>query len=356
LPDLSTPAPVLRRSRLDPLRIVSIGGGTGLSTLLKGLKKYVLYKGPERPSGWPSIDLSAIVTVSDDGGSSGRLRRELDMLPPGDIRNCMVALAEDEALMTRLFEYRFSAGKGLKGHSFGNLFLAVMSQVTGDFPRAVQLSSEVLAIAGRIFPATGDSVHLRGYLQGGAAVEGETRISRSTAPIERIELAPASCKPLPEALEAIRTADLITLGPGSLYTSIVPNLLVKGVARAIAESPALKACFINLMSQPGETTGLTASDHVVAIERHAARRLVEVAVLNNAPVPERGLRRYERQAAHPVEADLARLMAMGVQVIARPLLAAGEKIRHDPDLAAAVAMDLGRRGRRRLQRTLALSR
>jgi uncharacterized cofD-like protein len=324
--------------------------------LLKGLKKFVLHQGPERPPGWPPVEISAIVTVSDDGGSSGRLRRELDMLPPGDIRNCMVALAEDESLLTRLFEYRFAAGNGLKGHSFGNLFLAVMSQVTGDFPRAVQLSSEVLAIAGRIFPATAESVHLRGYLAGGKVVEGETRISRSVAPIERIELLPATCKPLPEALEAIRKADLITLGPGSLYTSIVPNLLVKGVARAIEQSPALKACFINLMWQPGETTGLTASDHIAAIERHAARRLVEVAVLNNAPVPERRLRRYERQAARPVETDLARLMAMGVQVMARPLLAAGDKVRHDPDLTAAVAIDLARRGRRRTQRALALTR
>jgi uncharacterized cofD-like protein len=356
LPDQSTSTPFLKRSRPDPLRIVSIGGGTGLSTLLQGLKKFVLHQAVERPPGWPFIEISAIVTVSDDGGSSGRLRRELDMLPPGDIRNCMVALAEDESLLTRLFQYRFAAGAGLKGHSFGNLFLAVMSQVTGDFARAVQLSSEVLAIAGRIYPATGENVRLRGYLVGGKVVEGETRISRSVVPIERIELLPAGCKPLPEALEAIRKADLITLGPGSLYTSIVPNLLVKGVARAIEQSPALKACIINLMWQPGETTGLTAADHVAAIERHAARRLVEVAVLNNAPVPERRLRRYERQAAHPVETDLSRLMAMGVQVIARPLLAAGAKVRHDPDLTAAVAIDLARRGRRRTQRALALSR
>ncbi len=356
MPDPSTSVLSVRRSRPDPLRIVSIGGGTGLSTLLKGLKKFALHPAFGQPPGWPAVEISAIVTVSDDGGSSGRLRRELDMLPPGDIRNCMVALAEDESLLTRLFQYRFAAGKGLKGHSFGNLFLAVMSQVTGDFPRAVQLSSEVLAIAGRIFPATGEKVRLRGHLAGGRMVEGETRISRSTVPIEHIELLPASCKPLPEALEAIRSADLITLGPGSLYTSIVPNLLVKGVARAIEQSPALKACFINLMWQPGETTGLTAADHIAAIERHAARRLVEVAVLNTAPIPEPRLRRYERKAARPVETDLARLMALGVQVIARPLLAEGAKVRHDSDLTAAVALDLARRGRRRSQRALALTR
>ncbi len=356
MPDPSTSVLSVRRSRPDPLRIVSIGGGTGLSTLLKGLKKFALHPAFGQPPGWPAVEISAIVTVSDDGGSSGRLRRELDMLPPGDIRNCMVALAEDESLLTRLFQYRFAAGKGLKGHSFGNLFLAVMSQVTGDFARAVQLSSEVLAIAGRIFPATGEKVRLRGHLAGGRMVEGETRISRSTAPIEHIELLPASCKPLPEALEAIRNADLITLGPGSLYTSIVPNLLVKGVARAIEQSPALKACFINLMWQPGETTGLTAADHIAAIERHAARRLVEVAVLNTAPIPEPRLRRYERKAARPVETDLARLMALGVQVIARPLLAEGTKVRHDSDHTAAVALDRARRGRRRSQRALALTR
>ena len=356
MPDPNTPVLSVRRSRPDPLRIVSIGGGTGLSTLLKGLKKFALHPAFGQPPGWPAVEISAIVTVSDDGGSSGRLRRELDMLPPGDIRNCMVALAEDESLLTRLFQYRFAAGKGLKGHSFGNLFLAVMSQVTGDFARAVQLSSEVLAIAGRIFPATAEKVRLRGYLAGGRMVEGETRISRSV----RRSSASSCCRPAANRCrrrcEAIRKADLITLGPGSLYTSIVPNLLVKGVARAIEQSPALKACFINLMWQPGETTGLTAADHIAAIERHAARRLVEVAVLNTAPIPERRLRRYERKAARPVETDLARLMALGVQVIARPLLAEGTKVRHDCDLTAAVALDLARRGRRRSQRALALTR
>ena len=339
-----------RRVRSEPLRIVSIGGGTGLSTLLKGLKKFASHHGVEHPPGWPAVEITAIVTVSDDGGSSGRLRRDLDILPPGDIRNCMVALAEDEALLTRLFQYRFAAGKGLKGHSFGNLFLAVMSHVTGDFPRAVKLSSEVLAITGRIYPATADNTRLRAHLTGGHIAEGETRISRSRRPIERIEILPASCRPVPEALEAIRKADLITLGPGSLYTSLVPNLLVKGVARAIEQSRAIKACFVNLMWQPGETTGLTAADHLLALERHAARRLVEVVVLNNTPIPERRLRLYERRAARPVEVDLARLMSMGVQVIARPLLAEGTKVRHDPDLTAAVAIDLARRGRRRIQR------
>jgi len=347
--------PSPRRGSQDPLRIVSIGGGTGLSTLLKGLKKYVAHGGIPRNPGDPVVEISAIVTVTDDGGSSGRLRRELDMLPPGDIRNCMVALAEDESLLTRLFQYRFAAGKGLKGHSFGNLFLAVLSQITGDFPRAVQLSSEVLAICGKIYPSTTSDVRLRGHLANGVVVDGETRIGRSTVAIERIEVLPSNCKPIPEALAAIRNADLITLGPGSLYTSIVPNLMVKGTARAVAQSPALKACFVNLMWQPGETTGLTAADHVAAVNRHAGRDLVDVAVVNTAPIPEKHLSLYQREAANPVEIDLRRLMAMGVQVLARPLLAQGEKVRHDPDLAAAVAIDLARRGRRRALRAHALA-
>ena len=300
------------------------------------------------------VKISAIVTVTDDGGSSGRLRRELDMLPPGDIRNCMVALAEDESLLTRLFQYRFAAGHGLKGHSFGNLFLAVMSQITGDFTRAVQLSSEVLAICGRIYPSTTSDVRLRGHLANGKVVDGETHIGHSTVPIERIEVLPADCKPIPEAIAAIRDADLITLGPGSLYTSIVPNLMVRGTARAIARSSALKACFVNLMWQPGETTGLTAADHISAVERHAGRHMVDVAVVNTAPIPEERLSLYKSKAANPVEIDLRRLMAMGVQVLARPLLAEGEKVRHDPDLTAAVVIDLAKRGRRRAQRALKL--
>lgn len=344
-----------RRNSQEPLRIVSIGGGTGLSILLKGLKKYVAHGGMPRVAGDPMVELVAIVTVTDDGGSSGRLRRELEMLPPGDIRNCIVALAEDESLLTRLFQYRFTAGKGLKGHSFGNLFLAVLSQITGDFPSAVQLSSEVLAICGKIYPSTTSDVHLRGHLADGTVVEGETRISRSAVAIERIEVLPADCKPLPAALAAIRGADLITFGPGSLYTSIVPNLMVKGTAKAIAQSHALKACFVNLMWQPGETTGLTAADHISAVNRHAGRHLVDVAVVNTAPIPEQRLSLYKSQAANPVEIDLRRLMAMGVQVLARPLLAQGEKVRHDSDLAADVAIDLARRGRRRALRAHALA-
>src|SRR5579864_5226448 len=242
----------------SPLRVVAIGGGTGLAALLHGLK---YFSAPARPS----LDITAVVTVTDDGGSSGRLRREFDVLPPGDIRNCMVALSQDEALLSRLFNYRFTGGRGLKGHSFGNLFLTAMTHLTGDFAHAVKLSSEVLAVRGRIYPSTAADVRLEATLVGGQKVSGETRISRSTRPIERVELSPRRARPLKETLDAIAHADLITLGPGSLYTSVIPHLLVEGIPQALAASPAVKAYFANLMTQPGETTGMRASDHVAAL-------------------------------------------------------------------------------------------
>ncbi|HPT25556.1 MAG TPA: YvcK family protein [Bryobacteraceae bacterium] len=332
-------------SSRSPLRVVSIGGGNGLSTLLKGLKEYSHVHAQLSPP-HPLIDITAVVTVTDDGGSSGRLRREFDVLPPGDIRNCMVALAEDEGLLTRLFSFRFDSGRGLRGHSFGNLFLTVMSQVTGDFSQAVRLSSEVLAIAGRIYPSTSAQVTLRAHLEGGEIVDGESRISRSTVPIRRIELLPGGCLPLQETLKAIREADLITLGPGSLFTSVVPNLLVQGIPAAIRRSKALKACFVNLMSQPGETTGLTASEHVKAICDHAGARVVDVAVLNNSPVTAPARRRYARESAVPVVNDLDAIRAMGIEVACTPLIEVGEKVRHNPAAAGRVALQLAKRGRR----------
>lgn len=347
MPRHPNPPPAASRKRQgDALHIVSIGGGHGLSTLLKGLKKHAAHYSPSRPLVPPRVEITAIVTVTDDGGSSGRLRREMDMLPPGDIRNCMAALAEDESLLTRLFQYRFEAGRGLKGHSFGNLFLAVLTQITGDFSQAVKMSSEVLAIVGRIFPSTSSNVVLTAQLADGSVVEGETRISRSRLPITRIELKPAACHPLPAALEAIRHADLITLGPGSLYTSIVPNLLVNGMAAAIARSPALKACFVNLMWQPGETVGLSAADHVRAIHEHAGRRLVDFAVLNNEPIAAQLLRKYASEQALPVRNDTVELRSMGVRIVELPLLDQGPKIRHSPDRIAAVAVELAKKSRR----------
>src|SRR5438552_2678532 len=271
----------------SPLKVVAMGGGTGLSALLEGLKHYT------HPSyaAAPAVDITAIVTVTDDGGSSGRLRREFDVLPPGDIRNCMVALSEDSALLSRLFQHRFQAGRGLKGHSFGNLFLMALTQIMGDFPDAVKASSEVLKIAGHIYPATAADVALEATLADGTRVLGETRISRSRQGIRSIRLQPRKVRPLAAALSAIAEADVITLGPGSLFTSVIPNLLVEGIPQAIRASRALKAYFVNLMSQPGETTGLSASGHLAAVLAHAGvEALIDVCVLNARPIPAGALR------------------------------------------------------------------
>ena len=254
----------------SPLRIVAIGGGTGLSALLAGLKRYAL-----PGTDGHAVDITAIVTVTDDGGSSGRLRREFDVLPPGDIRSCMVALSEDSALLSRLFQYRFESGRGLKGHSFGNLFLMALTQIMGDFPEAVKASSEVLNIVGRIFPATAANVALEATLANGVRVVGETKISRSTERIRQVRLRPGRAKPVAAALTAIAEADAITLGPGSLFTSVIPNLLVDGISAAIRRSPAVKAYFVNLMSQPGGDDGVqrirSCAKHTPPRERQAAR-------------------------------------------------------------------------------------
>ena len=340
-------AGVDRWSSQAPLRIVAIGGGTGLSTVLKGLKRYAASYQREVPLS-PAVEITAVVTVTDDGGSSGRLRREFDILPPGDIRNCMAALAEDESLMTHLFQYRFDSGRGLKGHSFGNLFLAALTHMTGDFAAAVRLSSEVLAINGRIFPSTGANVTLRAHLENGRVVDGETRISRSDSPIRELELRPESAKPLKETIKAIREADLITMGPGSLFTSLIPNLLVKGIPAAIQRSPAIKTCFVNLMWQPGETTGMSASDHIAAIQRHAGRRLIDYAIVNTDPIEDKLLVRYARARAMQVTNDIAQLKQLGVQPIGMKLLAKGEKVRHDSDVVALAAVELAKKARRQI--------
>ena len=328
-----------------PLRVVSIGGGHGLSALLEGLRKYThpqhTRKGPDEPF----VDITAIVTVTDDGGSSGRLRREFDVLPPGDIRNCMVALSDDGALLSRLFQYRFKAGRGLKGHSFGNLFLTALTDITGDFPDAVRSSAEVLKIAGRIFPSTAANVSLEAVLENGAVVSGETRISRSRSRICEIRLRPSRARPLQETLDAIACADLITLGPGSLFTSLIPNLLVAGIPTAIRRSGALKAYFVNMMWQPGETTNFSASDHVQALHDHAGGKLVDCVVVNRSAIAPATRRRYAEQNAAPVECDIPELESMGVEVLTADLLQKGAKVRHNPDTAARVAVDLALRGR-----------
>ncbi len=345
---LSRISPEHRSILKAPLRIVSIGGGTGLSTLLSGLKKHArgIQEGPQ--PGRPVIDITAVVTVSDDGGSSGRLRREFDILPPGDIRNCMTALSEDEHLLGQLFEYRFAAGRGLKGHSFGNLFLTAMHQITGDFAQAVKLSSEILAIRGRIFPATAANITLEAVLDEGSVVRGETSISKSRRPIHLIRLQPEDCEPLPDTLEAIGRADLITLGPGSLYTSLIPNILVSGIAEAIERSPALKAYFVNLMWQPGETINFSASRHVEVIHAHARRKLIDCVILNTAPISPALKRKYARARVKPVENDIESLNASGVKVVTADLLgdaAIPHKVRHNPEALADVVIELASRSR-----------
>jgi uncharacterized cofD-like protein len=333
----------------DALRVVSIGGGNGLSALLTGLKRYAH---PSGEDAW--LDITAIVTVTDDGGSSGRLRREFDVLPPGDIRNCMVALAEDGAFLSRLFQYRFDSGRGLKGHSFGNLFLTALTNITGDFPDAVRQSAEVLKIAGRIFPSTAANVTLAAVLDDGKVVRGETRIGRSKRRIRTLRLEPAGAKPLPETLEAIAQADMINIGPGSLFTSLIPNLLVSGIPRAIRKSKALKACFVNLMSQPGETTDFSAEDHLAALLRHGGAGLIDCAVVNTSHVSPTLRRRYAAEAAAPVEYDCDAIRAMGIEVVEAELLGKAwkgteqrSKARHDAGAIASVALALAKRGRAR---------
>lgn len=311
-------------------RIVALGGGTGLSTLLRGLKEHVFRRTDDRASAQrPIADLAAIVTVTDDGGSSGRLRRENRILPPGDIRNCMVALSKDEALLGRLFQYRFHDGRGLVGHNFGNLFLAALTHVTGDFTEAIRVSSKVLAIRGRIFPSTLSNVHLVATLESGRTVHGETRITASRSPIKKLTLSPRRVRPLPKAVEAIKQADLILLGPGSLYTSILPNVLIPEIATAIARSKAPRVYIANLMTQPGETAGYGLADHLRAIQKHVPHRVIDWVVANRQPVSPDVARRYRADGAEPVVIDLPALQKLGYRVILDNLLEECGVIRHN---------------------------
>ncbi|MBZ5658960.1 MAG: YvcK family protein [Acidobacteriia bacterium] len=322
-----------KRPRANPgthgVRVVAIGGGTGLSTLLQGLKHYVARR-PRETDRHPISDLAAIVTVTDDGGSSGRLRREYRVLPPGDIRNCMVALSQDEALLGRLFQYRFDSGRGLRGHSFGNLFLTALSHVTGDFAEAVRVSGEVLAIRGRIFPTTIENVSLEAVMTDGTVVSGETRIAKCGKKIRRLRLQPRHARPLPEVLEAIAQANLILIGPGSLYTSILPNLLVSGVAEAIETSSATRIYIANLMTQPGESEGYSLSDHVGAIYNHTRRKLFDWVVASNQPVSPEVARRYRARGAETVRVDVGELQDLGVRCLLDNLLEEHGVVRHDP--------------------------
>jgi len=284
-----------------------------------------------------------VVTVTDDGGSSGRLREDLQMLPPGDIRNCMVALSEDEHLLSRLFQYRFEHGD-LEGHSFGNLFLAALNGISGDFAEAVQTSSQILAARGRIYPATTENATLTAQMDDGSVVRGETNITASKRSIVELMLDPPSVDPMPETLEAIAHADLITLGPGSLYTSLITNLLVKGIAEAIAASKATRVYVCNLMTQANESLGLTASQHIEKILNHceAARgqRLFDYALINTAPIRPETLAKYAREGQEPIEADLERVRALGVEPVEGNFVHEGEVLRHDHEAVARTLLEL----------------
>lgn len=320
------------------LNLVALGGGTGLSTLLAGLKTLV---GEHQPDQDWIASLSAIVTVSDDGGSSGRLRDELQMLPPGDIRNCMIALSEDSTLLARLFRHRFRGQGELGGHSFGNLFLAALTEVTGDFTEAVRLSSEVLASKGHIYPATISDVRLTAELDDGTVVRGETQISASRVPIRRLSLEPEQCLPLPAALKAIRNADVITMGPGSLFTSILPNLLVAKVSQAIGASPATKVFICNLMTQPGETDNYSARRHLETIKQYAPEIHFDFAIVNNKRITAEQAERYALEGAYQIGIDddaIDSALDPSTQVIRTNLLEDGEKVRHNSDCLASVVM------------------
>jgi uncharacterized cofD-like protein len=297
-------------------RVVAIGGGTGLAALLGGLKTY-------------TNNLTAIVTVADDGGSSGLLRRDMHVLPPGDIRNCLVALADDESLLGRLFQYRFPDG-GLQGHSFGNLFLAALTEVTGDFELAVAESTSVLKVRGKVLPATLEDVQLHAQLEGGEQVAGESTITAHERRPLRVWLSPESPPPLPQSLDAIAGADLVVLGPGSLFTSVIPNLLIPGVREALRSTHARVVYVCNVMTQPGETDAFSAADHVEALHRHGAAGLIDAVLVNDTPVSDELAQAYARQGAAPVTADDDRLRELGVYVVHAALAAGSNVFRHDP--------------------------
>jgi uncharacterized cofD-like protein len=303
-------------------RVVAIGGGTGLPVVLAALKRYL----GERVS-----ELTAVVTVTDDGGSSGRLREEFQVLPPGDIRNCLVALAEVEPLMAELFQFRFPGDGQLAGHSFGNLFLAALAKVTGNFLQAIRISGKVLAVRGTILPSTLQVVRLGAELADGRRVLGESHLRHQGVPIRRVFLEPGDVRALPEVFEAIARAHVVVLAPGSLYTSLIPNLLVGGIADALRAAPALKICVANLMTEPGETDGMSLGDHLEALYAHGGRGVIDGVVAHGRRFPEDVVARYARAGASPVTMDRARVRAFGIWVVEADLAGPTELARHHPE-------------------------
>jgi uncharacterized cofD-like protein len=312
--------------------LAAIGGGTGLSALLRGLKHYV---GTARLG-----RITGVVTVTDDGGSSGRLRKEFGVLPPGDIRNCIVALADDEDLLARLFQYRFPNGGGLVGHSFGNLFLTALTGITGDFHQAILTAESVLSVRGKVYPATLVDVRLRGRGVSGTVYEGESAVGRSGEELAGIELDPPAAPAFPPAVAALEAADAILLGPGSLYTSIIPNLLIPGIRQAVAKSRARVILLLNLMTQPGETDGMMGAAHLHAIERHIGTGLIHAVLYNSTPIPGPLLSHYAETGSTPVAVEPEAMARSGVELVAADLLAEGDLIRHDPEKLSCAVLGL----------------
>lgn len=327
------------------INVVAIGGGTGLSTLLRGLKEFVgkNFASENLNRDFALNPLSAIVAVTDDGGSSGRLRDELNMLPPGDIRNCMVALSEDSTLLSRLFQHRFKGNGELGGHSFGNLFLAALTEVSGgDFVEAVRHASEVLAIKGKIFPATDGDVRLVAEMMDGRIVLGESSITAANSSIKSLRLEPKFCQPLPDAIEAIRNADIITLGPGSLFTSLLPPLMVSGVAAAIGASTAVKIFVCNLMTQPGETDNFTSAEHLVKVKEYAPDIDFDCIVVNSRQISAEQTAVYAAEGARQIglgDSLSPVLRGKAIKLVRADLLEDGAKVRHKPEKLAQVVLD-----------------
>jgi uncharacterized cofD-like protein len=321
--------------------VVAIGGGTGLSTLLHGLRKHVT---PATPGAEPGAiaDLAALVTVTDDGGSSGRLRTGFNMPPPGDLRNCMVALSEEEDLLARLFNHRFRGGEALKGHSFGNLFVAALTEITGDFAHAIELASKILAARGRIYPVTTTNTTLVARMDDDSIVRGETSITASTRRIVELMLDPPDAVPHPEALEAIERADLITVGPGSLFTSLVTNLLVRDMPSALAAARGVRVYICNLMSQANESLGLTASEHIERIYEHTHAPVFDYALVNTRTFSDETLARYAAEGAEPVLPDIKRIEALGVHCIAGDFAIEEMVVRHAANRVTDALLYVGR--------------
>ena len=326
------------------IRVVAIGGGTGLSTLLRGLSAHA--PAPGLPVSGPGkiSDLAAVVTVTDDGGSSGRLRKDFNMLPPGDLRNCMVALSEEGDLLAKLFAHRFRAGEGLKGHNFGNLFVTALTEITGDFGLAVQLASKVLATRGTIYPVTTANASLVARMEDGSLVRGETRITASKLRISELMIDPPDARALPETIDAIDRADLITVGPGSLYTSLITNLLVQGIPTALEKARGTRVFVCNLMSQANESLGLSAADHIQRIYDHTGAPIFDFALINTGPFSSATLARYAAEDAAPIIADIERIEAMGVRCIAEDFASEGNVVRHDAQRVTDALLAIGLAG------------